>query len=101
MKDLLSKVSDLSRASPQEIKNLAGITRLVALMDFVDSEDEKGDSFVEIPTIGKIKITQDMDFEFIPLSSFRKEIFGIKQNPKNFLKNELRKLLGINEGENI
>jgi hypothetical protein len=96
-KDALGKISDLSRFSLVEIKRLAEIARIITLSESIDSEDEDGNFFIEIPTVGKIKVSDDLDFEILPLPSFKKEIYSLKQNPKNFLKNELKKLLGIGD----
>ncbi len=97
MKDLMSDVTDLSRASLPEIKNILDLSRLLSLINFMNEEDEEGNSYVEIPTMGKILVSKDFDFEFIPNQSFKKEIFGIRQNPRNFLRNELKKVLKIGE----
>lgn len=97
MKNQMSKISDLSRVSLQDVKNLFNVTRLVTLIDFIKNMDENGDSYIEIPTFGKILISKDLDFEFLPSTDLKKEVYGILQNPNNFLKNELKKVFNIGE----
>lgn len=95
MINALNEISMLSRMSVQDLKSLLGIARLVFLTNFIENTDEKGNSFIDIPTVGKIIVTEDYDFEFIPAIEFKKEIYNLKQNPNNFIKDELKKLFHI------
>lgn len=97
MKNLLNKISDLSRTSLQDVKKFLNICRLTTLMGYIENLDEEGNSFIEIPSFGKIKVSSEMDFEFIPTTELKKEVFSIKQNPNTFLKNELRKVFQIED----
>ena len=93
----LSKVSILNRMTIQDLKRTLSLVRLVTIIDCINSVDEDDNSIVEIPFFGKIVITKELDFEFIPDNSLRKDIFEIKKNPDSFLKTELKKLLKIED----
>lgn len=97
MKDILSKTADLNRTTLQDLKKIFSIVKLLALVDSVNTEDEEGNSYIDIPFFGKIKVNEDLDFEFIPDLELKKDIFCVKQNPEKFLKKELKKLLKIEE----
>lgn len=97
MKDLLGKVSDLTRTSLQDLKKIYTVSRLVSLVDAIDTENPEEDTVVTIPLYGKIIITKDLDFSFIPDSELRRDTFNLKQNPENYLKKELKKLLKIED----
>lgn len=100
MKDLLNKASDLSRTSLQDLKKTLTIIRLVALIESMENSSEDGTTEIEIPLFGKILISKDFDFEFIPDPALKKDAYSIRQDPDNFLKTELRKLLKIGEATN-
>lgn len=99
MRDALSKVSDLARISLCDIKKSFLLLRLVSFIDAMNREDEKDETSTElsmdIPTFGKLKITEDFDFVFVPDMDFKKDAYQVMQNPEAFLKKELRKLLKI------
>lgn len=97
MKDLLNKSSDLSRTSLQDLKKILSIIKLESLVTAIDNPDEEGNIEVEIPYFGKVVVSEDFDFEFIPETSFKKDVFGIRQDPDKFLTNELKKLLKLGE----
>lgn len=99
MKDTISKISDLSRISVQNLKKLINITRLVSLIDAINNTEEDKDTFVELPGFGKLRVTKDMDFYFIPDIDLKKDIYSIKNDPEFFLKKELKRLLDIDEKE--
>lgn len=100
MKDLLNKTSDLSRTSLQDLKKTLAILRLVSLMEAMEGLNEDGSMEIEIPLFGKILISKDFDFEFIPDSGLKKDAYNIRQEPDNFLKAELKKLLKIGDTNN-
>ena len=98
---MLSKVSDLSRVPLHDLKRIFGLLRLLMLQELItdqmnetESDDESG---VEIPTLGKLKITKDLDFEFLPNVDFRKDAYLASQNPETFLKRELKKILKLTD----
>ena len=98
MKDTLSKVSDLVRISLHDLKKSFSLLKLVSLIDAMNrqSEDSEDQSIViDIPVFGKLKITDDFDFIFIPDIDFKKDVYQVKQNPELFLKKELKKLLKL------
>lgn len=99
MKDTISKISDLSRISVQNLKKLINITRLVSLIDAINNTEEDKDTMVDLPGFGKLKVTNDLDFYFIPDIDLKKDIYNIKNDPEFFLKRELKKLLEIDEKE--
>lgn len=100
MKDLLSKVADISRVSLQDLKKVFTITKMLSIIDSMDSEDDLGNIYIEIPYFGKIKTSADFDFEFILDMDIKKDIFSIKQDPEKYLKKELKKLLKIEDNLN-
>ena len=93
----LNKVSVLNRMTVQDLKKTLGLIRLVTLIDCVNLVDEDGNSYVDVPLFGKIMITKDLDFEFIPETNFKKDVFDIKRDPELFLKKELKTLLKIED----
>ena len=97
--NIMNDISTLSRVSVQELKKIASITRLVMLSSTINTSDpgNQKDIVVEIPTIGKILVNEDFDFEFVPTTDFKRELLGIKQDPNNFLKTELKKVFNIGE----
>lgn len=97
MKDLLSKVADISRVSLQDLKKVFTITKMLSIIESIDSEDEKENTYIDIPYFGKIKVTADFDFEFILDINLKKDIFNAKQDPEKYLKKELKKLLKIED----
>lgn len=100
MKDTLSKVSDLVRISLHDLKKSFSLLKLVSLIDAMNrqSEDSEDQSIViDIPVFGKLKITDDFDFIFIPDIDFKKDVYQVKQNPELFLKKELKKLLKLSD----
>ena len=72
--------------------------RLVALTDAIEVLDEDSKTLkIEIPQFGTVVVNEDCDFEFIPDSAFKKDVFGLKQNSSGFLKNELKKIFKIGD----
>ena len=80
--NILNKVSVLNRMTVQDLKKTLGLIRLVTLIDCVNLVDEDGNSYVDVPLFGKIMITKDLDFEFIPETNFKKDVFDIKRDLK-------------------
>lgn len=97
MSNSLNEISTLSRTSVQDLKNLLSIARLVLLTNFIEDTDDQGNSVIDIPTVGRIVVTDDFDFEFTPTIEFKKELYNLKQNPNNFIKDELKRLFHIEE----
>lgn len=96
MKDLLNSVSDLGRISVSDLKQVLTLIRLVSLIYAVRGM-ENSKLTIDIPSFGKVTVTEDFDFEFVPDAELKKDVFGIKQDPNFFLKNELKKILNIGE----
>jgi len=44
----MSDVTDLSRASLPEIKNILDLSRLLSLINFMNEEDEEGNSYIDL-----------------------------------------------------
>ena len=105
MKEPLSKVSDLTRISLHDLKKAFLLLKLVSLITAIntqaDSKDPNSDICIDIPVFGKIKINEDMDFDFIPDVDFKKDIYQIRQNPESFLIKELKKVLKISDKKEI
>lgn len=100
MKDTLSKVSDLVRISLHDLKKSFSLLKLVSLIDAMNRQSEDSDDqsiVIDIPVFGKLKITDDFDFIFIPDIDFKKDVYQVKQNPELFLKKELKKLLKLSD----
>lgn len=100
MKDTLSKVSDLVRISLHDLKKSFSLLKLVSLIDAMNRQPEDSDDqsiVIDIPVFGKLKITDDFDFIFIPDIDFKKDVYQVKQNPELFLKKELKKLLKLSD----
>lgn len=105
MKETLSKVSDLTRISLHDLKKAFTLLKLVSLISAInsqaDNENSSSDIYIDIPVFGKVKINEDMDFDFIPDVDFKKDIYQIRQNPENFLIKELKKVLKITDKKEI
>lgn len=100
MKDTLSKVSDLVRISLHDLKKSFSLLKLVSLIDAMNRQSENSEDqsiVIDIPVFGKLKITDDFDFIFIPDIDFKKDVYQVKQNPELFLKKELKKLLKLSD----
>lgn len=103
MKDSLGKVSDLTRISLHDLKKSFSLLKLTALQTAINeqlsAEEGEGvpDIVIDIPMFGKIKITDDLDFNFVPDVDFKKDVYQAKQNPDLFLKRELKKILKVTD----
>lgn len=97
MRNLLNDVSDLSRTSLQDLKKILSIMKLEALIKGIENVSEDRTTEIEIPLFGKILVSSDFDFEFLPDSTFKKDVHSMKQDPENYLTVELKKLLKIGE----
>lgn len=100
MKDTLCKVSDLVRISLHDLKKSFSLLKLVSLIDAMNRQSEDSDDqsiVIDIPVFGKLKITDDFDFIFIPDIDFKKDVYQVKQDPELFLKKELKKLLKLSD----
>lgn len=105
MKDTLRKVSDLARISLQDLKQTFDLLKLVSLIDAMNrmSDEESSDNSLslDIPMFGKLEVSKDFDFTFIPTVDFKKEIYQVQQNPEEYLKQKLKTLLKLNTVKGI
>lgn len=100
MKDSLSKVSDLTRISLQDLKKVFNILKLVDLMSTMNEESDE--IHIEVPMFGTILINpNNWDFSFVPEDTFKKEIFSAYMEPENFLKKKLKECLKLVENEGV
>lgn len=91
-----NKLSILTKLSTNQIRDIFKIQRLLSIQDYINSLDENGNGRIEIPGYGILDINEYYEFKFTPSDEFKSDINGSRNNTNNFLKNKLKKLLGVN-----
>lgn len=96
MKTIENRVAILSKSSVSKIQEIEKLTRLLSVLDYIDSEaDENGSGRIKIPEFGELVISANGDIEFLASKALLKDLDLIKKNTNAFLKKEICKILGV------
>lgn len=93
MKTILDTVETITRISKDNLNDILSTIQLVSILDSITNNTNE----IAIPKYGKIIVDKDFNLEFVPDTDFKRTLYNSQKDPNHYLKNELKKLLNIEE----